>query len=283
MCKSLAEGGRRCLDFDRLTSHDIAHFAPAPADGIDDVAWRDDEGAMERTTSYRKEAACWSLTLLEEVRSEEPAVTAAVRSAAADVGGSCHGLAFRMKSPDSLARKLDNEMAKASRQQRAQPIDVEAIARAESDDALRFTIALERHEDLPTGLERTIESLRAQGWEPLEVKDSYLSGNSYKGLHLIARTPEQRVVEVQIHSEQSAKVKESIHEDYEVARDRSRSRADTRAAAWRCIEASRQVPSPSGLAEYYPAGRSDDGEATGQVGGVPIRKKAYTRSEGGAR
>lgn len=277
MCKSLAEGGRRCLDFDRLTSHDIAHFAPAPADGIDDVAWRDDEGAMDRTTSYRKEAACWSLTLLEEVRSEEPAVTAAVRSAAADVGGSCRRLAQRMKSPDSLARKLDNEMAKASRQQRAQPIDVEAIARAESDDALRFTIALERHEDLPTGLERTIESLRAQGWEPIEVKDSYLSGNSYKGLHLIASTPEHRVVEVQIHSEESLQVKDSIHEDYEIERDRSRTREDTRAAGQRCIEASRQISSPADLARYYPAGRSDAGDATGLVRGVPIRKKAYTR------
>lgn len=283
MCKSLAEGGRRCLDFDRLTSHGVAHFAPAPADGIDDVAWRDDEGTMERTTGYRKEAACWSLTILEEVRTEEPAVTASVHSAAADIGGSCRGLAFRMKSPDSLARKLDNEMGKTSRQQSGHPFDAEAIARGESDDALRYTIALERHEDLPAGLGRMIGSLRAQGWEPIEVKDSYLSGNSYKGLHLIARTPEHRVVEVQLHSEESVRIKESIHEDYEIARDRSRSRADTRAAARRCIEASRQASSPAGLAGFYPAGRSDDSDATGLVGDVPIRKKAYTRSEGGAR
>lgn len=282
MCRSLAEGGRRCLDFDRLTAHDVAHYAPAPRDGIEDVAWRDDAGAMERTTRYSKAAACWSLTILEEVRNEEPDVTAAVQSVAAGIGGRCHGLAFRMKSPDSLARKLDGVMEAASRKQRDQTLNAEAIARRESDDALRYTIVLECHEDLPRGLERSIDHLRTQGWEPIEVKDSYLSGNSYKGLHLIARTPERRVVEVQLHSEESIGVKEAIHGDYEIARDLNQSRADAFAAGQRCIEASRQVVSPAGLARYYPAGRSDDGGATGLVGGVPIRKKAYTRSEGGA-
>lgn len=282
MCESLAEGGRRCLDFDRLTSHDIDHFAPAPTDGIEDVDWRSDGDAMQRTKRYRKEAACWSLTLLEEVREEEPAVTSAVRSAADSAGGRCYGLAFRMKSPDSLARKLDNEM-EAADSQGGGPIDAEGIARREADDALRYTVALEGHDELPAGLERTIDSLRAQGWEPVEVKDSFLSGNSYKGLHVIARTPTGRVVEVQVHSERSVGVKEDIHVDYEVARDLTRPRAERRAAALRCIEISRGVESPAGLAGYYPAGGEDDGRAKGQVRGVPIRKKAYTRDEGGVR
>lgn len=280
MCKSLAEGGRRCFDLERLSSHDISHFAPEPAEGIEDVAWRTDGGAMGRTLAYPKAAACWSLTLLEEVRDEEPAVTAAVRTAAVAAGGSCHGLAFRMKSPDSLARKLDNEMAGASKQGGGQ-LDVESIARKEADDALRYTVTLERHEALPSGLERTLDSLRAQGWQPVEIKDSYLSGNSYKGLHIIARTPEQRTVEVQIHSDESIDVKESIHFDYEIARDQGSSRADRRTAAQRCIETSEQIPTPTGLEAYYPAGRGDDGSAKGEVRGVPIRKKAYTRSEGG--
>lgn len=282
MCDSLAEGGRRCLDFDRLTSHDVDHFAPAPREGIDDVAWRSDGEAMERTKGYRKEAACWSLTLLEEVREEEPAVTSAVRSAAAGAGGRCYGLAFRMKSPDSLARKLDNEM-EAAGSQGGGPIDAEGIARREADDALRYTVAIEQHDELPTGLERTLEGLRAQGWEPVEVKDSYLSGNSYKGLHIIARTPTGRVVEIQVHSERSVGVKEDIHVDYEIARDLTRPRAERRAAARRCIETSRAVESPPGLAGYYPAGSEDDGSAKGQVKGVRIRKKAYTRAEGGVR
>lgn len=280
MCKSLAEGGKRCFDLERLSAHDISHFAPEPAEGIEDVAWRTDAGAMGRTLAYPKAAACWSLTLLEEVRDEEPAVTAAVRTAAVAAGGSCHGLAFRMKSPDSLARKLDNEMAGASKQGGGQ-LDVESIARKEADDALRYTVTLERHEALPSGLERTLDSLRAQGWQPVEIKDSYLSGNSYKGLHIIARTPEQRTVEVQIHSGESISVKEAIHVDYEIARAQSSSRADRRAAAQRCIETSTQIPTPAGLEAYYPAGRGDDGSAKGQVRGVPIRKKAYTRSEGG--
>lgn len=281
MCDSLAEGGRRCLDFDRLISHDVAHFAPAPREGVDDVAWRGDGEAMERTKGYRKEAACWSLTLLEEVREEEPAVTSAVRSAADAAGGRCYGLAFRMKSPDSLARKLENEM-EAADSQGGGPIDAEGIARSEADDALRYTVAIEKHVELPTGLERTIEGLRAQGWEPVEVKDSYLSGNSYKGLHIIACTPLGRTVEVQVHSEQSIKLKEKIHVDYEIARDQSRSRSERRAAGRRCIEASKAVGTPPGLGGYFPAGSEDDGGAKGQVRGVPIRKKAYTRSEGGA-
>ncbi|UJH70376.1 hypothetical protein [Ornithinimicrobium sp. INDO-MA30-4] len=55
-------------------------------------------------------------------------------------------------------------------------------------------------------------------WEPVEIKDSFLSGNSYKGGHLIARTPQQRVVEVQIHSTLPISVKEEIHGDYEITR-----------------------------------------------------------------
>lgn len=280
MCESLADGGRRCLDLERLGSRDVSYFAPMPTEGIEDISWRADEGVVSRVLAYRKAAACWSLILLEEVRDEEPAVTATVRATATAVGGECHGLASRVKAPDSLARKLDSRMAAASSRGGA-PVDAEAIARGEVDDVLRYTIRVDHHETLPGALEETLDELRAYGWTLREVRDSYLSENSYKGLHVIARTPEQHAVEIQVHSSKSIAVKDMIHADYAIARDLARSRADRRAAEERCIAGSRQVENPPGLGGYYPAGSDDDSEARGQVRGVLIRKSAYTRGQGG--
>lgn len=87
MCRSLAEGGRHCRDLKRLASREIISFAPDPAPGVEDVAWRSDEQAMARTLARRREAVCWALTLLDEVRHEEPEITAAVMKAASAANG----------------------------------------------------------------------------------------------------------------------------------------------------------------------------------------------------
>lgn len=278
MCRSKAEGGKRCLDVQRYQQLGIEHFAPEVREGVPPVAWVSGAGgkeALESTWAHGQAPACWSLTLLEEIRAEEPAVTADVMAVAAASGGRCEGLAFRMKSPESLARKLHDEF-----QTLGPAEDLEAVARSEADDAIRYTICVADSRPLTGALESAIAGLRDRGWEPLEVKDSYLDANSYKGLHIIARTPAGRTVEVQVHSDSSLRIKEEIHGAYETARSRDAPLSSKVAAIGACVEASSVLATPAGLDRYY-ATEHPDRAAVGSVLGVKIRKKAYSADEKG--
>ena len=269
VCRSKGEGGKRCLEVARLQELGIEHFAPEPTEGVPPVSWlrgKSGREALDSTWAYGSAPACWSLTILEEIRQEEQVVTADVMDVAQECGGRCEGLGYRLKSPDSLARKL-----KDSFDHLRSGDDLEGVARSEAADAIRYAICVEDQGPLTGALESAVSGLRARGWEPQEVKDTYVEGNFYKGLHIIARTPAGRTCEVQVHTDTSLRVKEEIHGAYETIRDGGARMSDREAAKRKCVEASSQIPTPEGLDRYYPPG-----ETVGSVLGVKIRKKAYT-------
>lgn len=272
MCRSLADGGKRCSNIDRFRKMGTRDVAPESVDGVPALAW-DYEGsdAMQRAWAHMPQAACCAIELLREVRKEEPVITSDVMAAAGVTGAWCHGLEHRMKSPFSLARKLDSKFRQLKTRFKRGP-DLSAVARSEGDDALRYTVCVESGDELVSTLGSMIRELRAQGWQFNQVKDSYLDGNTYKGLHLIAQAPgpAQRDVEIQVHSRASIAVKDSIHGDYEIARDSSMSDRKRQQAAQRCANASKGLAMPRGLGECY-----RDGALEGELEGVKMKKKSF--------
>lgn len=273
MCRSLADGGKRCPNIDRFRKMGTRDVAPESVDGVPALAW-DYEGsdAMQRAWAYMPQAACCAIELLREVRKEEPVITSDVMAAAGVTGAWCHGLEHRMKSPFSLARKLNSAFDDLFQHGRVDD-DLGAVARSEGDDALRYTVCVESGDELVPTLGSMIRELRAKGWQFNQIKDSYLDGNTYKGLHLIARAPgpAQRDVEIQVHSRASIAVKDSIHGDYEIARDSSMSDRKRQQAAQRCADASEILAMPRGLGGCY-----RDGVDEGEVEGVRMKKKNFS-------
>lgn len=148
---------------------------------------------------------------------------------------------------------------------------------------MRYTICVQDTDQVVPALGTTIDGLREHGWTIDKIKDSYLSDNSCKGLHIIARAPSGRPVEVQIHFRESIDVKDITHTDYEIARSADVEPDERAAAGDRCVIASRQIRNPAGLDGLYPAGTTDTDGVAAVFHGANIRRKACTRGvQGGA-
>lgn len=247
MCQATDDGGRRCVDYERLKSCPASHFAPEPTEGIPDVAWRgDDLGALWVKDADKRAGTCAALMVLEQAKTQEPAITRAVMTAAASSGSECAQLEQRVKSPASLVRKVltANELA-VENGGCSNPSQIAG----EMKDVLRYTVVHPDHSQLAGVTSKTVGSLQAQGWTILKIKNTYADGAAYKGIHvsIIGTSPDGITSEVQIHSAASLAVKSKIHGSYEIYRDPSKSKKERRAAMQECIRESGTLQTPEGL------------------------------------
>lgn len=146
--------------------------------------------------------------LLERYREAEPELTALLKVLVEGEGGSMAGLEFRLKSVDSLARKITSD---------ALIKDIsETDAAADIKDISRYTAILGREQLITTA--RNIEGLlNNSGYTLISVKNSFGSSGSYQGLHYnFAR--DGISFELQFHTQESFDIKMANHYDYEVSR-----------------------------------------------------------------
>lgn len=171
-----------------------------------------------------------------------------------------HGLEYRMKSLSSLARKIANRSLLTSAEDPYEIAD-------ELTDILRYTGVAPTSEQLVPMATATLTALRRRGWTIVEIENSYVDDNPYKGLHSLVSDPSSGMtIEVQFHSEASQTVKDQHHIDYELARDRTQPAAARRAADERTRSARATVPSPPGLG------------ALTAIAGCPVQTKTYRRT-----
>jgi hypothetical protein len=171
------------------------------------------------------------------------------------------GLAFRMKSPSSLARKLESK-AEAGMVDPNEPQAMQKIS-DKLTDILRYTAISHEHDDLPSTVRSTVRRLQANGYTVVEADSSYVASNPYKGVHVLLRKGDERPIEVQFHSELSQGVKDENHGDYEIERDLRQSYAERAAARARMVKRSTTIPTPRGLTRIK------------TIGGVPLIEKPY--------
>jgi hypothetical protein len=196
----------------------------------------------EIAADYGWRATTKSLRLIEGAVAAEPRITAEFL-AALPAPASPYKLESRIKSPDSLARKLDdlNQLTHRGRQ---------------VDDLFRYTALTQTPHDLVATARHTIDSLVDAGWTVGYAMHSYTDGSRYKGLHAHLRTPGGHRVEIQFHSAASAAVKEATTGWYETLRSATSTKSQRAEARRRCTEASDVLNPPEGINELTELGNT---------------------------
>ncbi|MFG1817305.1 hypothetical protein ACGFIF_26355 [Kribbella sp. NPDC049174] len=187
--------------------------------------------AADIARAHGAKASRKSLQLLERTVALEPRITAQFLASLPPTASPYH-LASRVKSPDSLARKIRNASAKRSR--------------IPLDDVLRYTALTASSNELVDAARHTIDRLTDQGWRVTYAVQSYTDGSRYKGVHAYLAVPGIDRVEVQFHSAASAKVKELTTPWYEIERSAHASK-DERAARKKCVDLSATLSAPPGI------------------------------------
>lgn len=264
MCQSSTEGGRRCADYERLKEASARDFAPGPTEGTPDVVWRNDDLSKTwgRDADGRADG-CAALLTLERVKAAEPEMTQTMKEVAHHVGGECAYLQARVKSPESLARKISTDRAREAR--RGEKLSPSQAA-AKMNDVVRYTIVKRDHASLTETTAATVIQLQSEGWAVKRIKSFYRDGAPYKGLHVICESPTGCSSELQIHSAQSMAAKEAAHQHYEIYRDRTRSKKEREKAKAACERIYADVSIPPGLEAVGAMGRKD-------IGRVPLEKQ----------
>ncbi len=207
-----------------------------------DVDWGNaPAGPAELYAQFPSEVAASTVIRLEEVRSIEADATSAIRAAMAAAGARPHGLAFRMKSPASTARKIQSKLLRSN--------NVAALAVADRlTDLLRYTALTKTSTEVVPAARATVGKLVDQGWQVVEAEHSFIAGNPYKGLHVLLRHPASNlVIELQFHTDRAQHLKDISHLDYERERDDAEP-VEVRAAAHaRMVKLWSGVRLPSGI------------------------------------
>lgn len=259
MCRSVADGGRRCTDARRLSKLTAPELTPHTP-GAPELEWSDSD-LREVWENHPQETACAAVKTIEEASAADARTYTDMSAAAEAAGGHLYGTAFRLKSPSSLARKINTKQERAERT--GTHLAAEDAA-ATITDTTRYTAVCEDHDQITDTTVRTVQTLRANGWDVIEAEQSHLEGNPYKGVHLLVQHTDGQIAELQIHSETSQQIKDKSHLLYEVSRDTSRSRAERVAADREGKKLYRQLQTPAGL------------DSLSERLGVTVSKKRYS-------
>jgi HK97 family phage portal protein len=148
--------------------------------------------------------------VIEKAKLAEPAITENLKSLSATVGAKMADLEFRLKSPESLGRKVVQKAA-------AKGISIEAAGRG-INDAVRYTMVL-KDDDYAKATEDVIKKLEDAGNKQIDVENFWAPGNPYKGINTVFETKEGQRFELQFHTKGSLATKSRGHVQYEIARE----------------------------------------------------------------
>jgi hypothetical protein len=207
----------------------------------------DKKPSAERSPEAVKQAE----RLRRDAEAVEPVITGLMEGIAkninaefAEVDGKS-SLTERLKSTDSLARKIDQDAEKDHGGDR------EKAANAISD-AVRYTLNVDES-DYTDGVEKTLDTLKETGWKVESVKNFWQAGDPYDGTN-IKLSKEGVKVELQLHTPTSHKIKEvGLHDDYEKYRV-SKDNAERRSLWDKMTETAKSIPRPANTAKLLTIG-----------------------------
>jgi hypothetical protein len=219
-----------------------------------------------------REAIALARGVREKAVAAEPAITKLVQAVADQSGAKLEGLSNRIKSTDSLARKIDQDAEKGYRGDRNK-------AAEEISDANRYTISVNDNDYADT-LKSTVSAFEETGWK-VRVKNFWQSGDPYDGVNVKAERDGIKV-EVQVHTPKSYQVKEkALHDVYEVYR---KSTDDSvRESTWnKMVGIAKRVPRPSNYATVLGVGtlilqQFETAQQAGLIKSTPVGKLSHER------
>lgn len=166
------------------------------------------KGGGDENKDSAKEVAVRSV--IEKAKNAEPAITEGLKALAEGAGAKLVDLEFRLKSPESLARKVVQKAADKG-------ISIEAAGKG-INDAVRYTMLL-KDDDYSSATDAVISKLEAEGNKRIDVENFWAPGNPYKGINTVFESKEGQRFELQFHTKGSFATKSRGHVQYEIFRD----------------------------------------------------------------
>jgi hypothetical protein len=144
-------------------------------------------------------------------------------------GGEMLGLPNRLKTMQSLARKIASSEPKR-----------------DINDALRYTMSFDQ-QNFTRGVQDTMATLKAQGYSLTKLRNTFTPGKSYMGINTFYDTPKGYTFELQFHTPASFDMKEGNHFLYEAQRVLPEGDPQIKALNQQMIRNSSAIPIPPGV------------------------------------
>ena len=227
---------------------------------------------VEPEQGQSREAIALARAVRERAVAAEPAITKLVQAVADQSGAKLEGLSQRIKSTDSISRKIDQDAEKEYQGDRNK-------AAEEISDANRYTISVNDNDYADT-LKSTVSALEETGWK-VRVKNFWQSGDPYDGVNVKAERDGVKV-EVQVHTPKSYQIKEkTLHDVYDVYR---KSTDDSvRESTWnKMVGIAKRVPRPSNYSTVLGVGtlilqQFETAQQAGLIKSTPVGKLSHER------
>lgn len=177
---------------------------------LDDVV-KSSSNAQEAPSEPIKEDLSLSVDkLVEKSQKIEPTITADINNIATKAGGKLVGLENRLKSPYSIKRKIEADVADGF----SKSLSLNKIR-----DAIRYTTVFKEN-DFVTRYKAMQYLLAIEGYKTIVVKNTWKNDGAYKGVNTFIQNEDGDVFEMQYHTQQSFDVKNGLlHKLYEKFRD----------------------------------------------------------------
>ena len=177
-----------------------------------------------------------AIGLHEKANALDARLTGTMTALSKKTGGELVGLEYRIKSTDSLARKIEAD-AKESHSG-----DMNKAA-ANISDASRYTMVY-NNDNYTQGVDTVVKTLQQQGYE-VRAKNFWQKGDDYQGVNIKMRAANGHVIELQLHTQDSLKIKETkLHPVYEKFREETN--PVQKAALWATMVAiADSIPTPA--------------------------------------
>lgn len=132
----------------------------------------------------------------------EPEITTQVKDIARKTGMDMEGLEYRIKGRESYLRKIESKYSPDGNTY-------------EVKDILRYTYTA-APENLVECMQKAIEAYRNMGYNTIEVKNYWLNKrNPYNGVNTTVKAPNGQKFEIQYHTPESYRIKDTMHGLYE--------------------------------------------------------------------
>lgn len=178
-----------------------AHAAPGSGDG----GWKGEGLSLDARQNTAADA------YLERARQAERSISPQVRAAAHLSGAELVGFDYRLKSANSLKRKVASSLEETP----GQTVD-EALARL--NDSIRYTLQWD-DQRYTEGVRSAASYLSGWGNDNLKWSNTWHRERAYKGLNSAWRAPRSgQPFEVQFHTPASKRAQEATHKLYEEQR-----------------------------------------------------------------
>lgn len=202
-------------------------------------SWANGELAADTPASSKHSEAAVREAQNLRARSEavEPSITALMQNIGGQIGGEFSQLNQRLKSTDSLARKIDADAEKQYDGDREK-------AASEISDAIRYTLKIS-DDGYTDGVLATRDVLKKNGFE-IRTKNFWESGDPYDGVNIKA-TKDGVKVEIQLHTPSSLNTKtKELHKIYEGYRKEVNN--SKRKTAWdSMVSIAKKIPRPANM------------------------------------